>query len=122
MHLGVALLRAKAAIGKLSDENEDVQSGINIVLNDHEGVALDAFDLEPILAPTGAIRQVDAFRDDALKLMRGGDLEDSAPSPSNSSLNRMAPLFGRPINCSSASRRSVRGRPRRSRPSRERQS
>ena len=29
---GVALLRAKAAIGKLSDENEDVQSGINIVL------------------------------------------------------------------------------------------
>ena len=29
---GVALLRAKAAIGKLSDDNEDVQSGINIVL------------------------------------------------------------------------------------------
>jgi chaperonin GroEL len=29
---GVALLRARAAIGKLSDENEDVQSGINIVL------------------------------------------------------------------------------------------
>jgi chaperonin GroEL len=29
---GVALLRAKAAIGKLSDENPDVQSGINIVL------------------------------------------------------------------------------------------
>ena len=29
---GVALLRAKAAIGKLSDENDDVQSGINIVL------------------------------------------------------------------------------------------
>jgi chaperonin GroEL len=29
---GVALLRAKAAIGKLTDENEDVQSGINIVL------------------------------------------------------------------------------------------
>ena len=29
---GVALLRAKAAIGELSDENEDVQSGINIVL------------------------------------------------------------------------------------------
>src|SRR5450432_2557786 len=29
---GVALLRAKAAIGKLSDENSDVQSGINIVL------------------------------------------------------------------------------------------
>jgi chaperonin GroEL len=29
---GVALLRAKAAIGKLSDENHDVQSGINIVL------------------------------------------------------------------------------------------
>src|ERR1700675_1410748 len=29
---GVALLRAKAAIGKLSDENQDVQSGINIVL------------------------------------------------------------------------------------------
>jgi chaperonin GroEL len=29
---GVALLRAKAAIGKLSDENADVQSGINIVL------------------------------------------------------------------------------------------
>src|ERR1700723_33625 len=29
---GVALLRAKAAIGKLSDENEDAQSGINIVL------------------------------------------------------------------------------------------
>jgi chaperonin GroEL len=28
----VALLRAKAAIGKLSDENADVQSGINIVL------------------------------------------------------------------------------------------
>ena len=27
---GVALLRAKAAIGKLSDENADVQSGINI--------------------------------------------------------------------------------------------
>ncbi len=27
-----ALLRAKAAIGKLSDENADVQSGINIVL------------------------------------------------------------------------------------------
>ena len=29
---GVALLRAKAAIGKLVDENADVQSGINIVL------------------------------------------------------------------------------------------
>jgi len=29
---GVALLRAKSAIGKLVDENEDVQSGINIVL------------------------------------------------------------------------------------------
>jgi chaperonin GroEL len=29
---GVALLRAKASVGKLSDENEDVQSGINIVL------------------------------------------------------------------------------------------
>jgi chaperonin GroEL len=29
---GVALLRAKAAIGKLSNENEDVQSGINIAL------------------------------------------------------------------------------------------
>src|SRR5271166_733961 len=29
---GVALLRAKAAIGKLCDENADVQSGINIVL------------------------------------------------------------------------------------------
>ena len=29
---GVALLRAKAAIGKLSDDNDDVQSGINIVL------------------------------------------------------------------------------------------
>ena len=29
---GVALLRARATIGKLSDENEDVQSGINIVL------------------------------------------------------------------------------------------
>src|SRR5579872_3257164 len=29
---GVALLRAKAAIGKLSNENDDVQSGINIVL------------------------------------------------------------------------------------------
>ena len=28
----MALLRAKAAIGKLSDENADVQSGINIVL------------------------------------------------------------------------------------------
>ena len=29
---GVALLRAKSAIGKLSDDTEDVQSGINIVL------------------------------------------------------------------------------------------
>ena len=29
---GIALLRAKAAIGKLTDENADVQSGINIVL------------------------------------------------------------------------------------------
>ena len=29
---GVALLRAKAAIGKLKDDSEDVQSGINIVL------------------------------------------------------------------------------------------
>ena len=29
---GVALLRAKAAIGKLTNENDDVQSGINIVL------------------------------------------------------------------------------------------
>ena len=29
---GVALLRAKAAIGKLSDENGDIQAGINIVL------------------------------------------------------------------------------------------
>jgi chaperonin GroEL len=29
---GVALLRAKAAIGKLTDDNADVQSGINIVL------------------------------------------------------------------------------------------
>ncbi len=28
----VALLRAKAAIGKLSDENANVQAGINIVL------------------------------------------------------------------------------------------
>ena len=27
---GVALLRAKAAIGKLSDENADIQSGINL--------------------------------------------------------------------------------------------
>ena len=30
---GVALLRAKAAIGKLTDEVADVQAGINIVLN-----------------------------------------------------------------------------------------
>jgi chaperonin GroEL len=29
---GVALLRAKAAIGKLSDQNADIQAGINIVL------------------------------------------------------------------------------------------
>ena len=29
---GVALLRAKAAIGKLRDENADIQSGINLVL------------------------------------------------------------------------------------------
>ena len=29
---GVALLRAKAAIGKLSGDNEDIQAGINIVL------------------------------------------------------------------------------------------
>jgi chaperonin GroEL len=29
---GIALLRAKAAIGKLSDENPDIQAGINIVL------------------------------------------------------------------------------------------
>ena len=29
---GVALLRARAAIGKLSDENADIQAGINIVL------------------------------------------------------------------------------------------
>jgi chaperonin GroEL len=29
---GVALLRAKASVGKLSDENPDVQSGIDIVL------------------------------------------------------------------------------------------
>jgi chaperonin GroEL len=29
---GVALLRAKAAIGKLSDDNADIQDGINIVL------------------------------------------------------------------------------------------
>jgi chaperonin GroEL len=29
---GVALLRAKAAVGKLSDDNADVQSGINLVL------------------------------------------------------------------------------------------
>jgi chaperonin GroEL len=29
---GVALLRAKAAVGKLSDENSDIQAGINIVL------------------------------------------------------------------------------------------
>ena len=29
---GVALLRAKAAIGRLSDENADIQSGINLVL------------------------------------------------------------------------------------------
>ena len=29
---GVALLRAKAAVGKLSDDNADVQAGINIVL------------------------------------------------------------------------------------------
>ena len=29
---GVALLRAKAAIGKLSDDNADIQAGINIVL------------------------------------------------------------------------------------------
>src|SRR5712675_1905356 len=29
---GIALLRAKAAIGKLTNDNEDVQSGINIVL------------------------------------------------------------------------------------------
>ena len=29
---GVALLRAKATIGKLSDENADIQAGINIVL------------------------------------------------------------------------------------------
>jgi chaperonin GroEL len=29
---GVALLRAKAAVGKLSDENADIQSGIDIVL------------------------------------------------------------------------------------------
>ncbi len=28
----MALLRAKAAIGKLSDENSDIQAGINIVL------------------------------------------------------------------------------------------
>ena len=29
---GVALLRAKASIGKLSDDNSDIQAGINIVL------------------------------------------------------------------------------------------
>jgi chaperonin GroEL len=29
---GIALLRAKAAIGKLVNDNNDVQSGINIVL------------------------------------------------------------------------------------------
>ena len=34
---GVALLRAKAAIGKLSDENADIQSGINLVLEGDRG-------------------------------------------------------------------------------------
>jgi chaperonin GroEL len=33
---GIALLRAKVAIGRLSHENEDVQSGINIVLKARE--------------------------------------------------------------------------------------
>ncbi len=36
---GVALLRAKAAIGKLSGENADVQAGINIVLRALEAPA-----------------------------------------------------------------------------------
>jgi chaperonin GroEL len=36
---GIALLRAKAAIGKLSGENADIQSGINIVLRALEAPA-----------------------------------------------------------------------------------
>ena len=34
---GVALLRAKAAVGKLTNDNHDVQAGINIVLRAHRG-------------------------------------------------------------------------------------
>jgi hypothetical protein len=100
----------------------DPAAAVWLIADDVECVALNAFDLEPVLATARAVRQVCPFRDDALKLMRRGDQPPPAPSPSNSSLNRMGPLFGRPINCSSASRRSLKGSPRRSWPSRKRQS
>jgi class 3 adenylate cyclase len=46
------------------------------VADDEESVALDTFDLQPVLATTRAIRQIDAFRDDALKFVRAGELEE----------------------------------------------
>ena len=54
---GVALLRAKAAIGKLTDENADVQAGINIVLK-----ALEA----PIrqIVENAGVRRLDRRRQD----------------------------------------------------------
>jgi hypothetical protein len=48
--------------------------------------------------------------------MPAGDFEELGAVASNSSLNKMASLFGRPTSFSSASRRSLRGSPRRSIP------
>jgi hypothetical protein len=54
----------------------DPAAPVWLITDDDEGVALDAFDLEPVLAAAGAIRQVDALRDDSLKLMDASELEE----------------------------------------------
>jgi hypothetical protein len=53
----------------------DSAAAVGLIAYDDEGVALNAFDLQPILASTGAIGQVDALRDDPFEFVRAGEIE-----------------------------------------------
>src|SRR5262249_27706814 len=47
-----------------------------LVANDHEAVALDAFDLDPVAATIGVIWRIDPLGDDALEAMFARGFEE----------------------------------------------
>jgi hypothetical protein len=87
---GIALLRAKAAIGKLTNENDDVQSGINIVLKALEApirqIAENAgvegsIVVGKVLANKSASYGFDAQKEEYVDVLSAGIVDPHSPLP-----------------------------------------